>query len=97
MSGNFKCLGVGFSFSTYELPNQSDIVPWRRQWGYKTKENLARNDTCIIIFGPSQDKQLEAFLKDDLYKILYKSKKCVNPNYKNTGGRNTVVIFEEKK
>lgn len=57
------------------------------------------DDTYIIIFGPSQHKELEFFMefvKTQPVKILFKSEKAYNYN-SNDDPRNTLVIFELEK
>lgn len=73
---------------------------WDMVYKYVPKDkdyysNVLEGRTGVAIFGPTQDPYLEAFLKADV-KILFKSKKCVNPNHKGylPEQRNTVVVFE---
>lgn len=97
MSGKFHCFAVSDLFSSREIPGQKDIFPmWRRNWEYYVEKKELNGNTGIVIFGPGQDNMLKIFLDNPVYKILYQSKKCVNPNYRSSPGRNTIVIFEEK-
>lgn len=98
MSGEFRLLHVTLMFTSREKPGQEEVFPvWSRDWEYVTKDNITDGGkTCVAIFGPNQEKYLNTFLESNKYKIVYKSKKCVNPNYRDSGPRNTVVIFESK-
>ena len=82
MTGKFRCFHVGAFFH------------WRTK---EVQKVPLGQETGILIFGPTQGDYLRRFTESGVYNILFVSKKCVNPNYKNDGGRNTVVIFEEKK
>lgn len=96
MSGKFRCFAVTELFKYEYAPGQENIFPlWKREFTYATKEMKLEGYTGIAIFGPNQESFLNIFLDKPKYKILYKSKKCVNPNYKSDNGRNTIVIFEE--
>lgn len=97
MSGKFRCFAVTELFSTKEAPDQDNIPKWNRRWERFVKDETLEGYTGIVIFGPDQEQYLEIFLNSNVYKILFQSKKCVNPNYRDSPGRNTVVIFEEKK
>ena len=82
MTGKFRCFHVGAFF----------------RWGTLAVQKVPLDGkTGVLIFGPTQDDYLRRFTESGVYNILFTSKKCVNPNYRDSGGRNTVVIFEEKK
>ena len=81
MTGKFRCFYVG-AFFVY---GQSQVL-----------KRPLEGKTGVLIFGPTQDDYLRRFTESGVYNILFTSKKCVNPNYRNSGGRNTVVIFEER-
>jgi len=52
-------------------------------------------DTYLIIFGPDQNDQMEWFLKQPQWTIVYRGIKARNKNYREYGsGRNTLFIFE---
>lgn len=97
MSGKFRCFAVTELFYTKEAPNQEDTPKWARRWESFVKNKTLEGHTGIVIFGPKQEDRLKIFLNSNVYKILFQSKKCVNPNYESSPGRNTIVIFEEKK
>jgi len=52
-------------------------------------------NTYLIIFGPDQNDQMEWFLKQSQWTIVYRGIKARNKNYRSDGkGRNTLFIFE---
>lgn len=52
-------------------------------------------DTYLIIFGPAQNEQMEWFLKQPQWTIVYRGIKARNKNYTECSkGRNTLFIFE---
>lgn len=57
---------------------------------------LSLDDTYILIFGPEQDREKEAFLKNFKGKLLYVGEKAYNANYPRdvNDKRNTIVVFE---
>ncbi len=57
------------------------------------RTNLKPEDTYFIVFGPTQDKHEEWFVNRYADKIIYKSKKAFNSNYK-PEPRNTLYVFE---
>lgn len=54
---------------------------------------LTPEDTGILIFSVGQKKELQMFLKEKAFKILYKSKPAYNSIHPGIP-RNTVVVFE---
>lgn len=100
MPGKFLLFGAGNLVSSAYDSSDNDLPPWRRQVicvpkSKKFFQDSLQGRTGVAIFGPTQDSWLEAFLKSEV-KILFKSKKCVNPNHKGyaPAQRNTVVVFE---
>ena len=60
-----------------------------------TKKLQNTKDTYLIIFGPAQEEQMEWFLKQPQWTIVYRGIKARNKNYSEYGeGRNTLFIFE---
>ena len=52
-------------------------------------------NTYLIIFGPDQNDQMEWFLKQPQWTIVYRGIKARNKNYTECSkGRNTLFIFE---
>lgn len=96
MSGKFRCFAVTELFYIKEDPGQDHIPKWKRRWESFVKNKTLEGFTGVVIFGPNQEDFLKIFLNSNVYKILFQSKKCVNPNYRSSPGRNTIVIFEEK-
>ena len=59
---------------------------------------LLNTNTYMVVFNLTQEKlmqQFEEHVKDKL-NILLKTKPAVNSNYRGTGPRNTLFIFEVK-
>ena len=59
---------------------------------------LLNTNTYMVVFNKPQEKlmqQFEEHVKDKL-NILLKTKPAVNSNYRGTGPRNTLFIFEVK-
>ncbi len=80
------------SLSTY------DIV--KSRWNYKecnyyleVKQDWKAEHTYMVVFGPNQEDRQKAFEKEFKGRILHKSKRACNINYRN-GPRNTLFIFE---
>lgn len=80
------------SLSTY------DIV--KSRWNYKEhkydrelKQDWKAEHTYMVVFGPNQEDKQEVFEKEFKGRILHKSKRACNINYRN-GPRNTLFIFE---
>lgn len=103
MLGKFYLSSVSRLVESMYDPKDTSLPAWNRKIVYKamTRENyseLLKGRTGVAIFGPAQDAYLDAFEKAPV-KILYKSKKCVNPNHRgqSPAQRNTVVVFEELK
>lgn len=99
MPGKFLLFAAGTLITTKPDPSDNRAT-WNRRLIYvpnskKFYQDRLNGRTGIAIFGPTQDTYLEAFLKAEV-KILFKSKKCVNPNHKGYSPeqRNTVVVFE---
>lgn len=60
-----------------------------------TKKLRNTNDTYLIIFGPDQSVQMEWFLKQPQWTVVYRGIKARNKNYPDyVHGRNTLFIFE---
>lgn len=103
MLGKFYLSSVSRLVESMFDPKDTSFPIWNRKIIYKARSReyyseLLKSRTGVAIFGPSQDVYLEAFEKAPV-KILYKSKKCVNPNHRGQAPeqRNTVVVFEELK
>lgn len=55
-------------------------------------------DTYLVIFGPDQSAQMEWFLKQPQWTIVYRGIRARNKNYSDYDqGRNTLFIFEYNK
>ena len=83
----------------------SDLIyrTWGHHFGqFRLKETTTNrdklqniNDTYLIIFGPDQDGEMQWFLKQPQWTIVYRGIKARNKNYREYGGgRNTLFIFE---
>lgn len=96
MTGKFKLFTVNELFEYHQDPGQKDVPYWARKHSPHVKLVNLSGLTGIVIFGPTQEKHLSRFRENDIYKILFISNKCVNPNHRDSGPRNTIVIFEEK-
>jgi len=99
MPGKFLLFTAGTLITSKPDPSDNRTT-WGRRFIYvpnskKFYQEKLNGRTGIAIFGPTQDPYLEVFLKAEV-KILFKSKKCVNPNHKGYAPeqRNTVVVFE---
>lgn len=91
MSGNICCSPVHAVIR----------VHWATAWGkpntysVEISKSLKKEDTHVVIFGPSQAEEQKCFEKQFKGKILYKGKKAVNssPGH-GINPRNTIFIFE---
>jgi len=92
MSGDIYC---GHVQHLYQV-DYSELKPGG---GYRIKFNpqyLLNNKqhSFVFIFGPTQDAELADLKTQKCVKILFESKKAVNPEHPGTGPRNTVVVLE---
>lgn len=76
-----------------------DYGSYDRELGYRKKFNqkyLQENNqhSFVFIFGPTQDDALADLKTQKCVKILFESKRAVNPEHPGTGPRNTVVVLE---
>lgn len=80
------------SLSTYDIVKSR----WNykeRKYDSKVKQDWKAEHTYMVVFGPDQEARQETFEKEFKGRILHKSKRACNTNYRN-GPRNTLFIFE---
>lgn len=80
------------SLSTYDIvKTRWNSKELKYDWG--VKQDWKAEHTYMVVFGPDQGDRQEYFEKEFKGRILHKSKKACNTNYRN-GPRNTLFIFE---
>ena len=53
-----------------------------------------KDDTYMVVFGVTQSCELGIFDRGFKGKVLFRGKPACNINYKGSGPRNTLIIFE---
>lgn len=59
------------------------------------KKDFNDKDTYLVVFGPSQTKEMKLFKRAFKKHIIYEAPKSTNSNHPGTGPRNTLFVFEK--